>query len=323
METRTDRQSAGGPDIAPTLASTAPGTICRVPAGVVETHISILFFVGDRVFKLRKPVQFGFVDFRQREARRQDCEREVALNQRLAPDVYLGVADLSLQGVPLDHMVVMRRMPEDRRLATMALRGDDLGEPVHQIARTMATFHRRAARSATISAEATAEAVGAGWEQNLQETSRFVGTVLDAEIDAAIRALAARWVSGRAPLLKARIAAGHVCDGHGDLQAGDIFCLPDGVRILDCLEFSDHLRYADVCADVAFLAMDLERLGFREAAGQFVVAYEEAAHDRFPDTLVHFSCASRAYVRAKVACLRAEQGASDAAAEARLLHDLA
>jgi len=81
------------------------------PAAVVETHISTLFFVGDRVFKLHKPVQFEFLDFREREARRVDCEREVVLNRRLAPDVYLGVADVEIDGEPLDHMVVMRRLP--------------------------------------------------------------------------------------------------------------------------------------------------------------------------------------------------------------------
>jgi len=114
-----------------------------------------------------------------------------------------------------------------------------------------------------------------------------------------------------------------VCDGHGDLQAEDIFCLDDGVRILDCLEFSDRLRYADVCADVAFLVMDLERLGHSEAASRFLHDYEELAADPFPDTLVHHYCASRAYVRAKVACLRSVQGDGDARLEAKRLQALA
>ena len=89
-------------------------------AAVLETHISVLFFSGDRVFKLRKPVKFGFLDFTDHATRKSDCEREVDLNRRLAPDVYLGVADVWLEGEPLDHMVVMRRLPEERRLATLA-----------------------------------------------------------------------------------------------------------------------------------------------------------------------------------------------------------
>jgi hypothetical protein len=114
-----------------------------------------------------------------------------------------------------------------------------------------------------------------------------------------------------------------VCDGHGDLQAEDIFCLDDGVRILDCIEFSDELRYCDITADVAFLAMDLERLGRPDDAVRFLSAYESAAGEQLPPSLVHHYCASRAYVRAKVACLRFAQGSDTARQEAKQLQALA
>jgi len=287
------------------------------PAAVVETHISTLFFVGDRVFKLHKPVQFEFLDFREREARRVDCEREVALNRRLAPDVYLGVADVEIDGEPIDHMVVMRRLPKDRRLTTIASRGEDLTGWLRRVAEVLASFHGSAARSPEISRAASGMALRAGWEANFLETERFVGTVLDDVDDGEIRGRALRWLDGREGLLSARITGGRVCDGHGDLQADDIFCLDDGVRILDCIEFSDQLRYVDVCADVAFLAMDLERLGFPEEAARFLLDYQELADDRFPDPLLHHYLAARAYVRAKVCCLLAAQGAPGAAAQAR------
>jgi predicted kinase len=118
-------------------------------------------------------------------------------------------------------------------------------------------------------------------------------------------------------LFDARIASGCACDGHGDLQADDIFCLDDGVRILDCIEFSDQLRHCDVCADVTFLVMDLERLGHTEEAAQLLADYQELAGAEFPDALIHHYCASHAYVRAKVACLRSAQGVRAAQAEAR------
>src|ERR1019366_1058812 len=104
-------------------------------------------------------------------------------------------------------------------------------------------------------------------------------------------------IAGREPLLRQRIAEGSVCDGHGDLQAEDIFCLDDGVRILDCLEFSDRLRHGDVCADVAFLAMDLERLDRPDAARYFIHAYQAEVGERLPPALVHFYWAYRAYIR--------------------------
>ena len=209
-------------------------------ATIVQTHISTLFFVGDRVFKLHKPVHFGFVDFREHEARRADCEREVTLNRRLAPDVYLGVADLVLDGVPLDHMVVMRRLPEDRRLTVIASGGRGLTDCLRRVAGALVAFHRSAARSPEISRAATGAALRAGWEANFLETDRFVGAVLDDIDEGEIRRSALRWVDGRGALLEARITAGRVCDGHGDLQADDIFCLDDGVRVLDCIEFSDR-----------------------------------------------------------------------------------
>ena len=132
---------------------------------------------------------------------------------------------------------------------------------------------------------------------------------LDPSVETEIRGLVARWLTSHHALLETRIAEGHICDGHGDLQASDIFCLDDGVRILDCLEFSDTLRWDDVCADVAFLAMDLERLGRPDAARMFVRAYERHSGARLPPSLLHLHIALRAYVRAKVACLRSEQSA--------------
>ncbi len=294
-------------------SGSAPAASDRLAAEVVETHISTLFFVGDRVYKLRKPVQFEFVDFRSQTARRQDCEREVALNRRLAPDAYIGVADLSMDGRLIDHMVVMKRMPKDRRLATLAGNGADLGPWLHRVAETLVAFHARALRSPEISADATEGALRELWQESFHETDPFVGSILDEDDETELRMLVARWLEGRAPLLDARIAAGRVCDGHGDLQAQDIFCLDDAVQVLDCLEFSDRLRHGDVCADVAFLAMDLERLGRPGAANRFLLDYQQVAADSFPDTLIHHYSAYRAYVRAKVACLRScqESGSSE------------
>jgi hypothetical protein len=293
------------------------------PAAVIETHVSILFFVDERVYKLRKQVQFGFIDFRDREKREEDCQREVALNRRLAPDVYLGVADIRLNGEPTDHMVVMRRLPEKGRLAAMARHGDDLGEPLRQVAETMVSFHRDAQRSPEISSASTGAALQASWGANFSETMSFLGEILDPEVDGEIRSLVSRWIRGRQRLLDSRIEAGRVCDGHGDLQAEDIFCLDDGLKILDSIEFSDELRYGDICADVTFLAMDLERLGRPDASERFLVHYQDLANDRFPDSLVHHYIASRAYVRAKVACLRVDQGNEDSRNEVRHLHSLA
>ena len=293
-------------------------------AKIVETHISLLFFVAGRVYKLRKPVRFGFLDFTERTARERDCHREVALNRRLAPDVYLGVADVAVDGVPVDHMVVMRALPEERRLAELVRGGGDVAVWLDRIAATLASFHATAAeRSDRISAAGSPDARRSEWESNFAETRRFVGPVLDEAYEREIEASVFRWLGRHAGLLEDRAASGQVCDGHGDLQAEDVFCLDDGVRILDCVEFSDSLRHGDVCADVAFLAMDLERLGRLDAADEFVRRYEAHSGRALPRSLLHHYIALRAYVRAKVECLRFEQGAPDCDERARFLHTLA
>jgi len=293
-------------------------------AEVRETHVSILVFLGDRVLKLRKPVRFDFVDFTTQESRREDCEREVALNARLAPDVYLGTADVVLGGRAIDHAVVMRRLPADRALDRLLQAPSPLLDArLRAVAATVADFHRHAARSAAIASAGAAPALAARLAADAHAIERFAGPVLGrGEFDAVV-ALGRRFLAGREALFDARIRAGHVCDGHGDLQAADIYCLDDGPRILDCLEFDDRLRYGDVVADVAFLAMDLERLGCPGASARFVEAYEEASGEAIPPALLHFYVASRALVRVKVACLRHEPGGAAAGGEARDLLALA
>ena len=251
------------------------------PARVVETHISVLVFVGDRVYKLRKPVHFDFLDFTDRAVREADCRREVELNRRLAPDVYLGVADIVMDGEAIDHMVVMRALPDERRLATLVRAGGDVDGWLARW-RDPRRVPCGCRRSAAISEAGTrARPCGphgtpiSGDPSLRRHHPRPGGGPGDPQLGRPL-------VAGHRALLEDRIASGRVCDGHGDLQAEDMFCLDDGVRILDCIEFSDELRYGDVCADVAFLAMDLERLGRPDAAERFVLQYEAQAGERLP-----------------------------------------
>ncbi|HWC12775.1 MAG TPA: AAA family ATPase [Acidimicrobiales bacterium] len=308
-------------DADPTASATPGG-----PAAVAETHAGIVFFVGDRAYKLKKPVDLGFLDFRTREARLAACRREVALNRRLAPDVYLGVADVSgVDGEPCDHLVVMRRMPTDRRLSSLVTAGVPVGPDLDRLAQLLARFHETAVSSPAVDEAAGRDADAARWEANAAEMRPFQGSPLDGRVAEDVRTLARRFIDGRRPLYDQRIAAGRARDGHGDLLADDIFCLDDGPRVLDCLEFDDRLRYGDVLADVAFLAMDLERLGRPDLAAHFLGRYQAASGDSWPTSLADHYVAYRAQVRAKVACLRWAQGDAPSAEAAdrllRLCHD--
>jgi uncharacterized protein len=290
---------------------------CSVPAGLAETHTALVFFVGERAYKLKKPVSLGFVDFSRLETRAAVCRREVELNRRFAPDVYLDVATITdSAGTPCDYLVVMRRMPAERRLATLVARGEKVERQVRQIARIVANIHAQAPTSLAMASVATREAVQGHWEASFEQMRPFVGPVLDPAVNRNVETLARRYLAGRASLFRHRIAQGRVRDGHGDLLAEDIFCLDDGPRILDCLEFDDRLRWGDVLADVAFLAMDLERLGAAELSARFLRWYREFSGETYPRSLAEHYIAYRAHVRSKVACLRHAQGDVAAAAEA-------
>ncbi len=292
-------------------------------AAVAETHVSVVLFVGDRAYKLKKPVRTAFLDYSTRAAREAICHREVELNRRLAPDVYLGVVDLvGPDGQPWDHLVAMRRMPDDRRLATMVRGGRATTSIIRGVAREIATFHARAERRPDIDAAATPEAVRRLWVDNFREMTVLTRSLLSPDTLGLVEGMALRYLDGRSALLEERIERGRIVDGQGDLLAADIFCLDDGPRILDCLEFDDRLRFGDVLLDVAFLAMDLEQLGQPKLARVLLDAYREYTAETHPRSLEHHYIAYRALVRSKVSCLVAESGDPAAAATASALLDL-
>jgi hypothetical protein len=291
-----------------------------LPPAVAETHISYVFFVGDRAYKLKKPVRFEFVDLTSRDARERICHREVELNKRLSPDVYLGVLDIvDAAGRPVDHLVEMRRMPEELRLSALVARKAPTDACLRRLAHQLAAFHTEVPSTPEISRAGTPDAIRTLWDRSLTEMERFTGELLDAHVLDTSATLARRYVDGRTRLAEQRVADGRIRDGHGDLLADDIFCLPDGPRVLDCIEFDDRLRYGDVVADVAFLAMDLERLGAPELASRFLDVYKEFSGETYPDSLAEHYTAYRALVRSKVACLRYEQGDGAARDDARRL----
>jgi uncharacterized protein len=297
-----------------------PAAVAAEPAAVAETHSAMVFFVGDRAYKVKKPVDLGFLDFRTRSARSAACHREVVLNRRLAPDVYLGVADLVGPGGNVwDHLVVMRRMPAARRLSTLAAAGADLDSELGRLARLVAAFHARAERGPAADRAAGGDALAARGAANTASLLARGPGVVDPDQVQHVDALAARYLAGRAALFDERIRTGRAVDGHGDLLADDIFLLPDGPRVLDCLEFDDDLRRGDALADVAFLAMDLERLGRPDLAGRFLADYREHAADTWPASLAHHHIAYRAQVRSKVAAIRAGQGGDTGTAARDLL----
>ncbi|GAB0102719.1 bifunctional aminoglycoside phosphotransferase/ATP-binding protein [Nocardia sp. JMUB6875] len=289
-----------------------------------ETHTGLVVLFGDRAYKVKKPIATDFLDFSTPEARNRALRRELALNRRWASDVYLGLAYLTDPlGGPSEPVLVMRRMPESRRLSTL-VEHDEIGHvQLDELAHVLAQFHRNARRGPEIDRAGSPDALRARWRILLDGLRSQPADELDPALVARVELLARRFVDGRAPLLAERIATGRILDGHGDLLTEDIFALPDGFRILDCLDFDDDLRHVDGLDDAAFLAMDLEFRGRPDLSRRFLDDYLRAAEDTPPASLRHHYLAYRATVRAKTNRIRAAQGEPGYADHARRHVDLA
>jgi aminoglycoside phosphotransferase family enzyme/predicted kinase len=293
-----------------------------------ETHISLVFLAKDAVYKVKKPVDLGFLDFSTLPLRKQFCEAEVALNRRLAPGVYLGVLPIGLDatgthrlgasGEPVEWAVHMRRLADedaaDRRLAESRLgRGD-----VQALAEHLVGFHASARCDPETARFGSVDAI----EQNVRENFEQTRASATRHLAAAELGAIERWQLGflreHRALFEARVAQARVRDGHGDLRLEHCYLGANGtVEIIDCIEFNERFRYGDVCADLAFLAMDLswhERADLSEA---LLAAYARAAGDYDLYGVVDFYESYRAYVRGKVSSLLEDDAGASPAARAR------
>ncbi|AHH18321.1 hypothetical protein NONO_c35340 [Nocardia nova SH22a] len=290
-------------------------------AALHETHSGVVVLYGDRAYKTKKPIVTDFLDFGGRAEREQACAREIRLNRRLAPDIYLGLGHLvESEGDDGEPVVVMRRLPDAHRLSRLLERSDTARSTLGGLAQKLARFHDSADRGLSIDRDGTMDALRARWWSLLDGVTEPPAS---ASVVRRIGELAMRYLDRRVPLFDDRIAEHRIIDGHGDLRADDIFVLADGFRILDCLDFDDSLRHIDRVDDIAFLAMDLEFLGHPELAESFVADYAIAARDPAPPSLRHHYTAYRALVRAKVNCIRHRQGDGDAADHVRRHLDIA
>lgn len=296
-----------------------PGLPRPSPAAQVhETHSGVVFLYNDRAYKVKKPLRTDFLDFSTPHLRERACARELELNRRLAHDVYLGVAHLSdPEGGPPEPVLIMRRMPEDRRLSALLAQPARTPDTLTALVHLLARFHEGATRGPEIDRAGTGAALRARWRSLLDPLRDEPAELVDPVVLARIDRQAMRYLDGRTSLLDNRIADGRVVDGHGDLLAEDIFELPDGFRVLDCLDFDDQLRYVDRLDDVAFLAMDFEFLGHADLADRFIDDYLRESADPAPASLRDHYIAYRATVRAKVDSIRARQGDHSAAQRLR------
>ena len=305
---------------------------------LLETHISWVILAGGYAYKIRKPIDLGFADFSTLDKRQADCTAEILLNRRLCPDVYLGIVHVvdSRRGLRFSRSrdagepaVLMRRLPDTGMLPSVVERGDADNRLMDRIARRLARFHAQAATGPAINALGTLDAIRANWDENFDETRTFGEDLLPRLTRSAVSEYVRSFVSVNQELFDRRVGGGRIRDGHGDLHAGSICVAPRRLYLFDCIEFNDRFRCADVAAEVAFLAMDLDHLGRADLGWAFVDAYVRHSGDQELLRLLDFYKCYRAFIRGKVLGMRLLQSdtvvteASHLLAQARAYFDLA
>jgi uncharacterized protein len=289
------------------------------PVGRVElreTHISSVFLAGDWVYKLKKPVDFGFLDFRNLDTRHHFCQREVFLNQRLTRGIYDKVVGICRDetgrfyyldsGKPVEYAVKMRRLPDGASLVELLRRRAVTDEDMEQLGRHLAEFYSMSDSTSEIDHYGDPEVIAFNMEENFRQVEPFVDRLLDRERWEFIREVSRVFFQNWRRLFQNRVHKGCIRDGHGDLRAEHVYFY-GGIQIIDCVEFNDRFRYGDVVSDLAFLHMDLEFLGHFSASRSIMSAYTEHSGDHDCYSLLDFYAAYRAIVKVKVACLRSTE----------------
>lgn len=281
---------------------------------VVQTHASWLALAGHHVFKVKKPVDFGFLDFSTLEKRRHFCDREVALNRRLCPEVYLGVVPITRcgrglafggDGPVVEYAVHMRRLPERYFFLRRMKRGETGAREIGTIVSTLAPFYAAHEPTAEIAAWGRVSRLRISTAENFRQMRAFVGVTISAPALAAIREFTNTFYRTHATLFAARIRERRIRDCHGDLHLEHLHLGPAGLTIYDCIEFNDRFRYIDVASDVAFLAMDFDFHGRPDLSRLLAARMSRALRDPGLLRLLDFYQCYRACVRGKVESLQA------------------
>lgn len=279
---------------------------------LVQTHGSFVFIAPPFVYKVKKPVNFGFLNFSTLEKRRHFCAREVALNRRLSPAMYLGVVPISVrggrfafggEGEVIEYAVKMRKLSDSHFLDRLVARGAVGRDGIGRIAEALTAFYRAQQPAAEIEAWGRVTRLRISTDENFRQTGPFVGQTLPRPAFAAIRAFTDGFYSRHARLFSARVRERRIRDCHGDLHLEHIHLTPRALHIYDCIEFNDRFRYVDVASDAAFLAMDLDAKGRPDLARHFVAKMAAGLRDPGMLRLMDFYKCYRAYVRGKVESL--------------------
>ncbi len=278
---------------------------------LIQTHISFVFLTEKYVYKVKKAVNFGFLDFSTLDKRHLFCGKELELNRRLCPEIYLEVIPITKSdtikvggtGVTVEYALKMVRLPQERIMTVLLKENKVDKKTVDAIAEIVAKFHSKARTNFEISQFGSLKIVKTNWDENFSQTTKYLNQTIPPVEFQCIESKINNFITQNTSLFESRIADKRIRDCHGDLHSGNIF-ITDKICIFDAIEFNDRFRYSDVAADVAFLAMDLDFQGRIDLADYFIEQYLAYSKDKTLPSLLPFYKCYRAYVRGKVVSFR-------------------
>lgn len=287
----------------------------KVSGGIklLHTHISYVFLTGRYAYKVKKPVNFGFLDFTTLDKRKFYCDEELRVNKRLAGDMYLEVVPINKSGNEiaikgsgdtLEYAVKMKELPQENIMVNLLEKNNVTRRHAEEIARMLADFHSKAATGDGVNAYGAIEQVAANWIQNFDQTRSLRGTLVESKTFDYIEKRILNFLETKKEIVASRVAAGRVRECHGDVHSGNIFIVDGRIYIFDAIEFNKAFSCSDVASEIAFLTMDLEFHGRRDLADLVTAKYLEYSGDEDMIKLLPFYKCYRAYVRAKVSSFK-------------------
>lgn len=281
-----------------------------------HTHISLVALAGAWVYKVKKPVELGFLDFSTLEQRRHFCEEEVRLNRRLCEPIYRGVVPLVDQngtlvidgdpssGSVVEYAVKMKRLDPEAFLDAQVRAGRTSAGDIDRVADRLCSFYEERASSPEIAEAGWVDRLRVSTNENFEQTKSQIGESISRPAYDALRYYTNRFYDQNEALLHRRRAGGFIVDGHGDLRLEHVHLTDERVCIYDCIEFNERFRRLDVANDVAFLAMDLDFHGRPDLGRRLVDRVSQQLGDPHVTDLIDFYKSYRAYVRGKVEGMR-------------------
>lgn len=281
----------------------------------IQTHASHVFIVPPYVYKIKKPVNFGFLDFSTLDKRRYYCEKEVELNRRLC-DAYIGVEEISIKNgnfvfgkgdETIEYAVKMRKLPDSYFLENLLAKGRVTKDDFLRVIEKLVEFYKQQSVKENISEYGSPERIGININENFALSEHFIGKTISKAAYDAIKFYNDKFLKKKSRLFEERIEKGLIKDCHGDLHIEHINLSPQNVCIYDCIEFNERFRNIDIASDIAFLAMDLDFKGYSDFANFIVSEMSRRMEDETICDIVDFYKCYRAYVRGKVESIRSSE----------------